>query len=209
MARFKIKLDFAKLGDAELIVVCLRIIAGLTGSLFFPTPTPTLLQIIALKDAFIEAVTNAALGGPALKIIRDQAKVALVDAMRLLASNIEDTGGNDPAKLADTGFDIYGGFRSIWPVPGIVENLRLIYGKLSGTVIVRFKKANFTLMYECRYTEDEFSENANWIYIPQFTSTKTTITGITLGKSIWVQVRCINSKGKGDWSDPAQLKFIH
>jgi len=209
MRRFKIKLDFVRLGDAALIVFCLRVISGLTSSLFFPTTSPTLLQIIAMKDAFVEAVTNAAFGGPALKIIRDQLKVTLIDGMRLLASNIEDTAGNDPAKLADTGFDIYGGLRSLWPIPGIAENLRLFYGKLSGTVIVRVKKANFTLMYECRYTLGDFSEDAEWITIPKSTSTKMIITGIQLGKSIWVQVRCVNGKGEGDWSNPAQLKYIH
>ena len=209
MRRFKIRLDFTKLGDAALLVFCLRIISGLTASLYFLTTSPTLLQIIALKDAFVEAVTNASFGGTAQKLIRDQKKVSLLEGLRLLASYIEDNGGNDPVKLADTGFDIYGGLRSLWPIPGVVENLRLFYGNLSGTVIVRVKRANFTLMYECRYTLGDFSENAEWITIPKSTKTKMIITGIPLGRSIWVQVRCVNGKGEGDWSDPAQLKFIH
>lgn len=209
MSRFKIKLDFAKLGDADLIAFCLQVIAGLTGSIYFPTPTPTVAAITALKDEFVIAVTNAVFGGTPLKLIRDQKKAALIDALRLLASNIEDTGGNDAAKLADTGFYIYGGPKSLWPIPGNIENLRLSYGKISGTVVVRVNKANFTLMYECRYTEGEFSENADWIYLPESTKTKMIISGLTLGRSIWVQVRCINGKGKGNWSDPAQLIFIH
>ncbi len=209
MARFKIKLDFAKLGDAGLLVFCLGIISRLAASLYFLTPSPTLLQITALKDAFVEAVTNAAFGGTALKLIRDQKKVSLIEGLRLLASNFEDTAGNDPVKLGDTGFDIYGGLRSLWPIPGIAENLRLFYGKISGTVIVRVKRANFTLMYECRYTLGDFGDDAVWITIPKSTKSRMIITGIPLGRSIWVQVRCVNGKGEGDWSDPAQLKYIH
>jgi hypothetical protein len=97
----------------------------------------------------------------------------------------------------------------LWPIPGKAENLRLFYGNLSGTVIVRVNRANFTLMYECRYTLGDFGENAEWITIPKSTKTKMMITGIPLGRSIWVQVRCVNGKGEGDWSDPSQLIFIH
>ncbi|QQS29379.1 MAG: hypothetical protein IPM47_00015 [Sphingobacteriales bacterium] len=60
----------------------------------------------------------------------------MIDALRLLASNIEDTGGNDAAKLADTGFYIYG-VRKVCSDTGNIENLRLSYGKISGTVVVR------------------------------------------------------------------------
>ena len=71
------------------------------------------------------------------------------------------------------------------------------------------KVGRIRIWCECRYTLDEFGEEANWIYLTPSTSAKMIITEITLGRSIWVQVRCINGKGKGDWSDPAQLKFIH
>lgn len=204
----KALLDFAYFKEAELVAFCLRVISALTANVNFPAPTPTVAEITALTIDYSTALSNAADGGKTLTAIKNQKRKVLVSAMRQLALNITANGQNKEAVILSSGFDTTKSTRITKPNPFTPEHLQLNYGIISGTVAAKSKKAKYALMYEFRYTEDEYGPDAKWIYLPPTTTSKILISGITPGKSIWVQVRSINRKGYSNWSDPANILFV-
>ena len=208
MKIFKIYFGFYRLPDALLIAFVQRVISMMSGNPAFATPSPTLASATTLLNNFITACNNAADGGKTLTAIKRQERALLTAALRLLASYVEDISNNDEAVLLSSGFDIYSGPFAPRPVPDAPQNLRLKDGVISGTMNVQVAVNRIANVYELRYTTDEFGPNARWTNLPVSTSSKMTITGLQPGATVWVQVRCINSQGVGNWCDPAVFTFV-
>ena len=201
----KVSLSFAYFSDALLITFVQAVIVAMTGNASYATPSPTLAAITTRLNNFIAAYANAADGGKTLTAIKNQLRDLLIADLRLLASYVEVTGNNDDAILLSSGFSIYGGPFSPRPLPEMPLNLRLSDGPLSGTVKARVNKVEFAVVYELRYTEDPFGPDARWNQLPASTSTTIIVNGLTPARTIWVQIRSVNSKGYSNWSDPAMI----
>ena len=175
----------------------------------FPTTTPDIATIAARKHDFDVAVANAANGGKVLKEIRTEKRILLEMAMRLLASYVEDNSNNTKSIMLEAGFSVHGGpvVHRTYPDTPIIRELT--YGRLTLTADVKVIPVENTDVYEFRFTEDPFGPEARWTNLPVSTKSTFTITGITYGSNIWAQVRCHNSIGISNWSDPAQLVLVH
>ncbi len=206
---FKILLSFIHYSNNDLLAFVYRVVLALTGNPDFPVTVPTLVQITALKDDFETAVAEATDGGKAARIVRDEKRALLEIDLRLLASYIEDHSANNRGVMLRTGFNVYGGNKPPKTSPNTPVILSLYYGKLTATADVKIDPVDNADVYECRFTTDEFGPDATWIHLPVSTKSSMIIAGLTLGSSIWAQVRCINSRGISNWSDPAHLTFIH
>ncbi len=196
---------FAYFTDSLLITFVQAVLAAMTGNLNFVTPNPTLAAITIALNNFMTAYANAADGSRTATAIKNQLRALLIAELRLLASYVEDIGDNDQAVLIGSGFSIYGGPQPPRPLPDVPQNLRLSDGPLSGTIKARVNVVQFTVVYELRYTEDEFGPDARWHQIPASTSATMIINDLTPTKKIWVQIRSVNSKGHSEWSDPATI----
>jgi hypothetical protein len=201
----KVSLMFSYYSDSLLITFVQAVLVGMTGNANFATPSPTLLFITTLLNNFITAFADAADGSRTAIAIKNQKRELLIGGMRLLASYVQDMGLNDVAILISSGFSIYGGPRIPRPLPEAPQNLRLYDGPLSGSVKARVNVTANTVVYELRYTEDEFGPNARWTQVSASTSTSITFYDLPIAKRIWVQMRCVNSKGYSEWSDPAMI----
>ena len=199
----KVSLLFSYFSDSLLITFVQAVLVGMTGNASFATPNPTLLAITALLNNFISAYADAADGSRTAIAIKNQKRELLIGGMRLLASYVQDIGNNNYAVLISSGFSIYGGPRIPRPLPEAPQNLRLYDGPLSGSIKARVNVNANTVVYELRYTEDEFGPDARWTQVSASTSATIIIYGLTPIKMIWVQMRSVNSKGYSEWSDPA------
>ncbi len=206
---YKILLSFLRYTDNDFTAFVARVILALTGNPAFPVTSPTIAAIIALKSAFDIATANAKGGGKALKLIRDAARFDLEMAMRLLASFIEDHSNNIKSTMLEAGFSVYGGPVVHRTNPDTPIISKLDYGKLSGSADLKVIPVDNTDVYEFRYTIGAFGPDAEWIYLPVSTKSSIIIKGLELGITIWAQARCHNSQGISNWSDPAQLIYIH
>lgn len=204
----KVLLSFAYFTDSKLLAFCLRVITSLTGNVNFPVTTPTVAEITTLTNDYSTALSNAADGGKTLTAIKKEKRLLLIRGMRRLAYFIQANGDNNEAIILSTGFDVNKDTQNTTLLPDTPTDLRLDYGELSGTADAKANPADYALMYEFRFTEDEYSPTARWIYLPLTTSPKTVITGITPGNHICAQIRSVNGKGVSNWSDPARLTFI-
>lgn len=205
MKILKVSLKFVKLSDALLVTFCYSILAMLTGNAYFPTTNPTLAAVSLLLDDFVAALSKAADGGKTLTILKNNKRTSLLNAMRLLASSVEDTANNDPAMLISSGFKINTGARNNWPLPFVPLILSIADGSYFGSFILKIAKADYAIMYELRFTYDEFGPDARWISVPPQTATTFEVRDLESGKKIWIQVRSINTKGVSEWCDPANF----
>lgn len=206
---YKLYIDFSRYSDNDFLALVIRVIMALTGNPKFPTTNPTLAHITALKDDYAAAISAAVDGGKAAHTHRDNVRDLLENDMRILAKDLEITANNDKEALESTGLGVHGGPKADQTEPVTPEKMKLEYGRLSGTVDASVEPVANADVYEFRYTLDEYGPTAKWVYPPASTKSKITITDIPLGSNMWAQVRCINSKGISNWSDPAHLTFIH
>lgn len=118
----KIKLNFANLSDAALVMFAESVIAALTGNPNFPTPSPTLASVATLKDNLVASCAAASDGGRTLTALKNGDRKALIDAMRLLASHVEDNSGADLATMLSSGF----GVNTFAPLPRKTCGFRMV-----------------------------------------------------------------------------------
>ncbi len=206
---YKILLSFVHFKHNDLLAFVYRVILALTDNPDFLVTVPTVAHVTARKDDFELAVALATDGSKAARIVRDEKRALLEIDLRLLASYIEDHSANNRAVMLRTAFSVFGGNKPPKASPDTPVILSLNYGKLTATADAKVEPVDNADVYECRYTADEFGPDARWIHLPVSTKSTMTITGLTLGSNIWVQIRCINSRGISNWSDPSHLTFIH
>ncbi len=91
--------------DAYVIVIVQAVLAGiLANSATFTSPLPTLTAVQAALAAFIVALQDAALGGPAQTAIKNARRAELSALMRLLANYIGAVADGDMSILLLSGF---------------------------------------------------------------------------------------------------------
>ncbi len=193
----KVSLVFVRLSDGNLLVFAENVITAMTGNANFATPSPTLLAVTALKDAFSVAIANAYDGGRTLTAIKNAAKKELVDALRLLASYVEDHSANDYAVMLSSGFEVTTFASLPRPVPAAPENVRLSDGDTSGMIKVRVNVVPEAVVYEVRFTTDEFGPESRWENLPASTSTTMQIAGIAPAGRFGCRCALSTVKGQG------------
>lgn len=204
MPLYKVSIDFSKYSDDRLSSLTGEVLNSLTGNTHYPTTSPTLAEITALKNEFDVAKFNAADGGKTLTAIKNEKRKALEQGLRLLGSYVEDHGNNNLAILESTGFVVYSTDKNPLPPPPTPANLTIYDGRTSGTVRAKVKAIGKGTMYELRYTiAAVLTPDVKWTYMPVITNSSQYITGLPPTSTIWVQVRSSNSHGTSDWSDPA------
>jgi hypothetical protein len=81
----KILFDFSKLSDANLEGRTQQIHGNMDGSVYFPTPDPTLAALLAALTAFSAAVTAATDGGRLAAAIKNEKREELLNLLELLS----------------------------------------------------------------------------------------------------------------------------
>ena len=119
------------------------------------------------------------------------------------ASTAESQLGDDVPAIVAIGYEVSGAQPA--PAPGPltqVSNLSLSAGDNESEVDASWDRKPGATSYHTRYTYD-ITKPDGWVAGPESTKSKVTITGLTSGKRVWVQVRGFGPKGPGPWSDEA------
>ena len=205
MKKVKISAGISGLTDPELSEKTAKVVACMTGNTDFQTPYPSLANITTAEENFNAALVKANGGSKSDTEYKNEMRAILEDALMLLASYVEDNSQNIASILLSSGFDM----RST-PVRGAVAeaptNVAVKDGLLSGEAIVSFKGARYATGYIVRYAEDLVS--GTWKYTEFSSKTKIGLSGLVVGKDVWVQVKSVNSNGISEWSDPAVLRMV-
>jgi hypothetical protein len=102
----KLILSYSKLTDAQLNLKAQTISDALTGNANFPTTTPTLVDFNTAVATYNIALNKAATGDRQQIALKNQARLAVILAMRQMGLDISSQANGDKAQLISSGFDI-------------------------------------------------------------------------------------------------------
>lgn len=190
--------DYSKLSETKLDVRSEEIIVNLTGNPNFPTTVPALEDFTALQAAYSTNLVAAGMGDKAAIALKNQSKQELLEAMRLLAINIESQSMGNRVKMVSSGFDLASAGDNV-PALGKPKNFTLTDGINSGELRSVVKGVPQAIMYSHEYTLTPPDENTIWI--PAMTSSvEFVFTGLPSGTRVYVRVAAVGRKNQVAYS---------
>ena len=193
--------------DAYVIVVVQAVMAGiLANSAIFTSPLPTLVALQAALDAFIAALQDAALGGPAQTAIKNARRADLCALMRLLANYIGAVANGDMSIL------LMSGFPHQKPTSTPVGPMRkpvaphIVQGRLSGTL----EAATAPIYGASSYNWRVSLQATPLVYVKtaQTTAAHMKASGLTPGETYLVAVNAVGAAGPGDYSNTGVAMIV-
>ena len=193
-----------KATDANLLVAIQSILTGMTGNAAYPTPNPTLAEIVAARNSFVVAV-DAAKDSRRQIAVRNQQRAAVVALLRTLAHYVQVESNGDLPTLLSSGFTVQRNRLPVGALP-VPANLRLSRGNNSGQIIARCQKLKQAGAYAWRYAS--VANPAAWVEVESTFGASVTITGLVPGTQYNVQVQALGTAGPSDWSGAAMLMVV-
>ena len=200
-----LKVNFASLSQPRLLAKAGEInhaIHAATFPSYFPTIDPPAEAIAAAFSAYQNAMK--AERSKTAKALLDATRKALIDRLKELAVNLEDSAKGDMLKLVQTGYDI----NKITPAQTTgdtpkPENLRL-YHALRNQILAKVKAMGAKAFYIGAYSYDPI--NGPWFEIAPVTSSqKILFTNLERGRDVYIRVKVVSPHGISDWSDIAVI----
>lgn len=190
--------------DTELVVDSQTILAAMTGNPAYPTPSPALADIVAARNAYVTSVSAAKDSSVAVSVRRQQ-RANLVALLRKLAHYVQVTGAGDGPTLKGSGFPLQ---RTRQPVGQLLppSNLRLVRGKVSGTIVARCVKQPRVGCYQWRCAPS--AAPTAWLPMVTTLSANATFEDLVPATQYTVQVCVIGTAGPSNWSDAATVMVL-
>jgi hypothetical protein len=193
--------------DAEVLVIVRALLAGIAANAaIFTTPTPDIVSIQAALDAFVSALEDAALGGPAQTAIKNAKRAILAGLVRLLANYVGAVADGDMSILLLSGFPHQKPSRTKvgpLPKPGVPK---VVQGTHSGTLASGTAPVYGAGAYNWRLA----LASAPTVYVQtaQTMGGRVVFAGLTAGQTYNVEVSAAGAEGPSDWSDPGTAMII-
>jgi hypothetical protein len=198
MPTYRVSLGFAQMPDTALDDFAGAVVAGLTGNAAFPSPPVTVAQLTTLKTAFEQALADAAQGGTAATAAKNNARDALVAALRKDANYVEMISDQNLSTLLTSGYESTSTNRA----QSVLDKVQIIAieNPQSGQLRARINPVPNAKGFDGRSK----SGNGDWGPIESFANSRSILfKGLTPGTVYTIEVRAVGgSTGQGDWSDP-------
>ena len=179
---------------------------AMTGNANFPTPNPPLATVgtdnTTAKDK-IAAQKNAQKAAKDATVARDLALLALKQDLTSLAAYVQNASGGDRQKILSAGMDVYSEWTPLVALDRPVI-LSIAVGKNPGELRLRWTPIDRAKSYQLQVCVDPIND-AGWKDAPPTSDRKATLTGLTSGTKVWVQVRPIAKDNQGPWSEPVNI----
>jgi len=190
--------------DAKLGSDTSRLVTGLTGNTAFPTPNPTVAELITANNAFLAAVSvahDSRLG----RVQRKQQRANLCTLIRALAHYVDVASAGDLPTLLSSGFTAQQPRKPVGPLAA-PTNLRFVRGKVSGTATARCNKEPKATAYQwhCAPTATPTA----WLPVVTTPSAHYLFQGLTPLTSYVVEVCTVGTAGASNWSETAMLTVL-
>ena len=197
----KVARDFIKYSDPGLDEFTHGVVLGLTGNTAFPTPPVKPTDLDALDLAFRAAIA-AATGDPADTAAKNDAREAVLDALRKNANYVQTIASHNMQMLLSSGFYAASTNHSQSPLdaPVITELDNLA----TSQVLLRLTPLTNAKAYHVQTSVDG---GKTWQDGGIYTQARRIVlTGLTSGTTYNVRARAIGgSTGCSDWSKPMPI----
>ncbi|NGM62845.1 fibronectin type III domain-containing protein [Sphingobacterium sp. SGG-5] len=195
------RIGFSKIRDKELQVIAKTILDSMTDNSNFPSPIPSLAELKTLLDDYSAKLAVAYKPGSREdKALKRESRRHLEVCLQQLAYYVNSIAKGQASVALSSGIPIRAG-RSTLVVPTAVENVRVADGLQSGQIKISFDSQPNIRMYEYRYRKTDSGDGSWSDRVMTSSSRSNIIAGLEAGQMYEFQVRAINSKGPGDWSE--------
>lgn len=167
---------------------------------------PRLDQLKELRDRLQEAY-NAAIYKDIQKVaVKKEVRSLSIDVIKAIASNVELSAWNDPAKIAALGFPMKRQRTSNTAPLGGTANFVVLQGEHRGQLIGKAKAIAGATFYDTEFTDRDPTIEVNWAHFDSFPGCSNMVfNGLTPAKQYSFRVRGRSSKGAGPWSTPVTI----
>jgi hypothetical protein len=204
MPQYRVSLAFAQLPAEKLDDFSGGVIKGLTGNPAYPNPKVPVAELTPLKQALEDALAAQNQGGSSATAAKDNARDALIVALRKDANYVENECNNDLAILLSSGYQAASTNRT----QSALEKVQIIGvdHDTSGQLKIRINPIANAKGFDGRIK----SGNGDWGPLQSFPNSKSLVfKDLTPGTSYTLQLRAVGgSEGLGDWSDPVSHMAI-
>jgi len=175
------------------------VVTGLTGNATFPTPPVLATALATLRETFETALGAAIGGGVAQTAAKDNARAALVDALRQDALYVEQLAAGSETAILSTGYQVASRGHSPMAIMPKAE-IKRIENAAGGSLLVRVNPIANAHSYE---VQTQISGGA-WQTVKTSSQARgILVSGLTPGTNYTIRVRAIGGgDSAGDWSDP-------
>ena len=179
------------------------IIKGMTDNAdIYDDPSPPLATIQAASDNFFTSIAAAADGGRSVTVVKRNARKALTDLVRLLASYVQVACKGDLANLILSGFPPHKPVRQPVGQLSQPQGLAIKHGPQLGDITARVKPVKGAVNYNWRITANLPGAVP---VIVQDTASTHVFNSLTAGVCYTVDVSVLGTAGPTDWCSPASL----
>lgn len=201
----KIIIDYKKLSNGAFATKVQTIINSLRGNESFANPVPTLEELTAALENFMNAVVAAGNGSKPAIVIRDQSRIALADLVRQLGLFVMFIANGDATILAGSGYDLAKARSSQnLETPGLVK---MKDGISSGMLTVSIPKPVGGKGYIHELTADPLTADSVWLSVAS-SNVKHTFENLTPGKKYWSRVAAIGKGSEIAYSNVFLSRFV-
>ncbi len=210
MNTIKAVVDFTRYSNVDLGPVAERIHTKMAdNAATFGDPPVSMTELGTLVQTYKEKLVARSSRATADVLALNVAREELEEALGELGHYVNVKAKGSAAIVELSGFPSYERTRTAdTSPPGAPTNVRVLHGRLSGTVLVRYRSERLPGANEVQTTGDPNVE-ADWKTAGIFLGQKALLEGLKPGTVIWVRVRTAGLKGvMGAWSDPAQIMVL-
>ena len=169
-------------------------VTKMTGNPKFTTPNPSLTDMTTEVDDLETKIQAALDGGKAKKTAVRLQKLKVLGMVSALRAYVQTTSLGDLMTILSSGFDVRGhGIINILDPP---SNVRVVFGKAPGQLIVRWGGVKHRTGYKVQMSED-ITDPAAWKDAPDGDTGKVRleIKGLVSGKVYWFRVLTKSTAG--------------
>jgi len=207
MRKSTVHISYETWDDYSLATLAGRTLSAMTDNPHFADPRPAIADYTALVEDYRNKHEIASKrGSQEQREAKDNARKSLLSAMKEMAFYVNITSDGNREMLASSGFVIVPEPKSLG-YPGVVKNMRLVDGRISGEVRLLFASIRNASEYEyCYATSLDESGSPQWGELLRTTNSRMNyIGGLEPGTVVYTRVRARNRKGIGDWNDSVSL----
>ncbi|PZQ98792.1 MAG: hypothetical protein DI539_29045, partial [Flavobacterium psychrophilum] len=193
MQKNRVKFDYSKLTDSELLAFSQAVVIAMTASAsFFPTPNPT---VTALNTAVVDYGTVLGIAATRDKTAittKNEKKEKVVLMLADMAAYVNNIASGDEAKLSASGFDIVKQAETNPPID-IPKNMLVQAGLNSGEMVLSIDRVQGALSYNFQITPDPLTPESVWETQPT-SRRKYLFQNLEVGKTYWFRVAAIGPR---------------
>lgn len=207
MRKATVYISYESWDDYSLATLAGRTLTAMSGHSVFVDPRPSMDVYANLVEDYRVKHELASKGGSKeQRGAKDNARSALLKAMKEIAFYVNMVADGDRELLASSGFELVPVPRSTG-YPGLISGARLVDGRVSGEVRLMFGALRGATEYEyCYATELDESNIPKWGEPIRSTNSRMNyIQTLEPRSTVYARVRARNRKGIGDWNDPVSL----